>query len=101
MPLHRRHTAPPLSALPYTDCAAKTQPDGSPGVSVLDHGVRTAEVARELVRFLPRGLRETFGTAAVSAAAAHDVGKVSPGFQKKIANPALTAQTPEVARRSL
>ncbi len=89
MPLHRRKSAPNPTALPAARCAAKTTPDGRPGLSVSAHGVYTAEVARELVRLYPHGIQQSCAQPAVALAAVHDVGKVSPGFQAKIRNPAL------------
>ncbi len=71
------------------DHLAKTikNPDGSciKGVDVFTHCKIVGLVARELIHRLPDWLRKKFfpkGSELV--AAAHDIGKISPGFQEKI-----------------
>jgi CRISPR-associated endonuclease/helicase Cas3 len=59
----------------HEDCWAKTTEDGLPGISVRDHCLNVGCVAEALVNTPARG--------AVTLAALHDVGKVSPGFQRK------------------
>lgn len=61
---------------------AKTD-NGLPGCSVWEHAIATAEVARLLLAALPRQVRKLLPTGTVSLVAAHDVGKISPGFQTK------------------
>ena len=59
----------------HEDCWAKTTEDGQPGISVRDHCLNVGCVAEALA-----------GRAAArcpTLAALHDVGKVSPGFQRK------------------
>jgi len=75
--------------LPLERCLAKSRKiDASRSVAgrtVLDHCRIAGEVARELIARSPAFLRESFfpdGSALV--AASHDIGKVSPTFQKKI-----------------
>jgi CRISPR-associated endonuclease/helicase Cas3 len=59
----------------HEECWAKTTEDGQPGISVLDHCLNVGCVAEALLSSPPDG--------AVTLAALHDVGKVSPGFQRK------------------
>lgn len=75
--------------LPFDSCLAKsyTLPDGSikPGRQVLDHCVIVGLVARELIGRMPSFLRDgLFPDGSALIAATHDIGKVSPTFQKKI-----------------
>ncbi|WP_219817908.1 CRISPR-associated helicase Cas3' [Nitrosomonas ureae] len=56
-----------------------------PGRLVFSHCQIVGEVARALIRRMPEWLRaELFPAGAELIAAAHDIGKVSPAFQKKI-----------------
>jgi CRISPR-associated endonuclease/helicase Cas3 len=78
-----------IPPLPLEQCLAKTWITKDlkrvAGRSVLDHCCIVGEVARLLVKQMPSFLREhlfPLGTALV--AASHDVGKISPTFQKKI-----------------
>jgi CRISPR-associated endonuclease/helicase Cas3 len=75
--------------LPLESCLAKSRKIDADrsvaGRTVLDHCRIAGEVARELIARSPAFLREPFfpgGSALV--AACHDLGKVSPTFQKKI-----------------
>ena len=75
--------------LPLEKCLAKSRKidaHGSvAGRTVLDHCHITGAVAKELIARSPDFLRESFfpdGSALI--AACHDIGKVSPTFQKKI-----------------
>jgi CRISPR-associated endonuclease/helicase Cas3 len=79
--------SPPL--LELDQCLAKTRSDtyGNPtrGVNVVTHCQIVGEVARELVTRQPEWLRSTlFPPGSELVAAAHDIGKVCPTFQKKI-----------------
>jgi CRISPR-associated endonuclease/helicase Cas3 len=69
----------------HEDCWAKTTPDGQPGISVRDHCLNVGCVAEALIEQLPKSLREMLPPGAVTLAALHDIGKVSPGFQQKCA----------------
>lgn len=64
-------------------CWAKTQDDGSPGLSVRDHCLNVGCVAEAFVERFPPQLRALVPAGAAALAALHDVGKVSPGFQAK------------------
>jgi CRISPR-associated endonuclease/helicase Cas3 len=75
--------------LPIESCLAKSRKldaDRSiAGRTVFDHCHIAGEVARELIARSPAFLRESFfpdGSALI--AASHDIGKISPTFQKKI-----------------
>jgi len=64
---------------------AKTLPDSKPGLSVLDHMLNVGQVALALAKDSP-SLLVRFGLtpAEVAALAAlHDLGKITPGFQRK------------------
>ncbi len=75
--------------LSLNQCLAKsyktTQNIVKPGRQVLSHCQIVGEVARALILRMPHWLRdELFPDGAELIAAAHDIGKVSPTFQKKI-----------------
>jgi CRISPR-associated endonuclease/helicase Cas3 len=64
---------------------AKTRQDGKPGISVFKHMVNVGCVARRIAEIAP-DLLEQFNlrSSEVGALAAlHDIGKISPGFQRK------------------
>jgi CRISPR-associated endonuclease/helicase Cas3 len=64
---------------------AKTTADGTPGVSVYEHMLNVGCVAAEVASTQP-GLLDRFGlsrTQVAALAALHDLGKISPGFQRK------------------
>jgi CRISPR-associated endonuclease/helicase Cas3 len=64
---------------------AKTTPEGKPGISVFDHMVNVGCVVRCIAEMWPEVLEYFhFRSKEVSALAAlHDLGKISPGFQRK------------------
>ncbi len=64
---------------------AKTTPEGKPGISVYDHMVNVGSVARCIAEISPKILdRFHLQSSVVGALAAlHDLGKISPGFQRK------------------
>lgn len=64
---------------------AKTTADGNQGISVCDHMVNVGSVAKDIAESSPE-LLERFRLQASTIgafAALHDLGKVSPGFQRK------------------
>lgn len=76
-------------ALPLSQCYAKTARGklGEPvlGKSVHDHCLTVGRVADEIARSFPASIREKWFPAGVGlVAACHDVGKVTPTFQRKI-----------------
>lgn len=75
--------------LPLDKCLAKSRKTKEgivlPGRLVFSHCQIVGEVARGLIMRMPEWLRaELFPTGSELIAAAHDIGKVSPTFQKKI-----------------
>ncbi len=78
--------------VPFDQCYAKTEQDGSPGISVLDHCRIVGRVAEALLQYLPRQIVQRLGDNPVLTAALHDVGKVSPGFQLKYFRGVLAAK---------
>ncbi|OQX16006.1 MAG: hypothetical protein BWK76_12135 [Desulfobulbaceae bacterium A2] len=64
---------------------AKTTPDGRPGVSVQDHMLIVGQVARCLAEETPWLLNwlQLRANEVGLLAAMHDLGKISPGFQRK------------------
>lgn len=64
---------------------AKTTSDGNPGISVFEHMVNVGYVARCMAELAPELLKRFQLKAATVGAlsALHDLGKISPGFQRK------------------
>lgn len=56
---------------------------GEPGISVRDHCLNVGCVAEALIARLPPCVRGLIPPGATALAALHDVGKISPGFQRK------------------
>ncbi|NWH06500.1 CRISPR-associated endonuclease Cas3'' [Desulfobacter latus] len=79
------------AAIPYTQCYAKTDENGKPGINVEFHLRYVAEVCRILRRQLPKILA-ALSKPAIPSASTHDIGKVSPGFQLKYFRDALIKQ---------
>ncbi len=73
-----------IPTIPYHQCVAKTTEDGAPGLSVEAHCTYVGAVAEELMKRLPSNMRKLIPPEAPALIALHDVGKVSPGFAKKI-----------------
>ena len=64
----------------HEECWAKTTEDGQPGISVRDHCLNVGSMAEAL---LVGALLAAPRPGVATLAALHDVGKVSPGFQRK------------------
>jgi CRISPR-associated endonuclease/helicase Cas3 len=64
---------------------AKTTQDGNPGISVYDHMLNVGYVARCIAEIYPELLARLHLQPSVIGvlAALHDLGKISPGFQRK------------------
>jgi len=64
---------------------AKTTAEGKPGISVYDHMVNVGCVARCIAETSPKILERFHLQSSVvgALAALHDLGKISPGFQRK------------------
>lgn len=67
----------------HEDCWAKTIDGKNPGINVRNHCLNVGCVARALLSLLPPQLQALIPPGAVTLAALHDIGKVSPGFQVK------------------
>ncbi len=66
------------------DCWAKTDPDaGEPSISVISHCITVGAVAQSLLKSLSDSVRRKIPQGAQTLVAAHDVGKLTPGFQIK------------------
>jgi len=64
---------------------AKTTAEGMPGISVFEHMVNVGCVARCIAETSPKILERFYlqSSAVGALAALHDLGKISPGFQRK------------------
>lgn len=64
---------------------AKTTADGKPGISVFEHMINVGCVARSIAETTPELLRQfnLLASTVGALAALHDLGKISPGFQRK------------------
>ena len=81
-----------FNVIPFDQCIAKTYlaPDGTvnAGRTVLNHCQIVGEIAREIIARVPTTMAKLlFPKGAPLAAAAHDIGKVSPYFAEKIRRP--------------
>ena len=80
----------------FKKCWAKTEAC-EPVLSVLDHCRIVGHVAQVLLSHLPPAVTSRLDETCISLIASHDVGKVSPGFQKKC--PAWTTKNlPELQK---
>ena len=90
-----------VDAIPYEMCRAKTCANGDPGMPVVEHCRIVAFVARDLISRLPESVAALLPRSAATVAALHDVGKVSPGFQKKYFNDHSKVIVPNLAAMPL
>jgi CRISPR-associated endonuclease/helicase Cas3 len=75
---------PPTSTIKLSDCWAKTDIiSGLPALTVRDHCLIVGAVAEMVRRLLPPSCIELPPTGSVTLAAAHDIGKITPGFLRK------------------
>lgn len=65
---------------------AKTIDGDRPGLSVRDHCLNVGCVAEALIALLPAAVCDLLPDGVVTLVALHDVGKISPGFQRKCAS---------------
>lgn len=72
---------PPSGAI--GDFWAKTDDAGRPALSVRDHSIHVGCIAKLLLERLPRVILDLLPPGIVPLVALHDVGKLSPGFQRK------------------
>ena len=72
------------SPLKLSDCWAKTDPaTGRPALTVRDHCLIVGAVAEAVHALLPRSCRILPPAGTVTLTAAHDIGKITPGFLRK------------------
>lgn len=84
----------------YDKCFAKSCSDGSPGTSVFDHCWHAGAIAQGLLGYLSPSVTGRLPANPAICVAAHDIGKVSPGFQGKYFKNVLATYAPEWVRRS-
>lgn len=65
------------------DCWAKTNASGEPALTVQDHCMIVGAVAECVSLLLPRKCHELLPKGAITLTAAHDIGKITPGFLRK------------------
>ena len=53
------HQQKPIAVIPYERCAAKTTPEGKPGLSVMEHCRTAGENLGNLLRLIRRPITET------------------------------------------
>jgi CRISPR-associated endonuclease/helicase Cas3 len=78
----------PISPITLADCWAKTFPkghpsEGHPALTVRDHCLIVGAVAEAVLGILPAACRGLPPTGSATFTAAHDIGKISPGFLRK------------------
>lgn len=93
LPKTERH--PPTPVLLWSQCFAKSTERNEAGISVYDHCLIAGEIAQEILRSHTSGYR--FPEGFPFLVAAHDAGKVSPGFLKHCSNQALQTLCPALA----
>ncbi len=72
-----------MNLLELRDCWAKTDEYKKPSLGILPHCQAVGAVAQELLKILPPALMAVLPVGGVCLIAAHDVGKISPGFLLK------------------
>ncbi len=77
-----------MNAITLQDCWAKTFPKGHPregyqALTVRDHCLIVGSVAETVLKLLPPACRSLPPDGAATLAAAHDIGKITPGFLRK------------------
>lgn len=66
-----------------SDCWAKTDQSGRPALTVRDHCLNVGAVALQLIQRLPVPISRILPNGTVTLVAAHDIGKITPGFLSK------------------
>jgi len=98
-PRFARSAAGEQHSIPLLDlgqCLAKSHPNEETAPRVREHCRLVGKIAESLLRRLPAPVRKVLPAGCVSLAALHDVGKVSPGFQKQIWDKKLPELSPEL-----
>lgn len=89
----------PIPVLPLERCLGKLSEDGHTQLPALEHMLLVGHVAKRLLERMPECLRRILPEGIVTLAAAHDVGKISPGFQQTIWGEQLSSVCPELVNR--
>ncbi|MDD5089515.1 MAG: CRISPR-associated helicase Cas3' [Candidatus Wallbacteria bacterium] len=84
MPIFTRDSFQPTHPECMGPFYAKTTEAGQPGLSVYEHCKNTGHVAKHFYQQLPSSVRSQLPVECIALAAIHDVGKISPIFQKNI-----------------
>ena len=87
-----------IPAFSYEKCIAKTTLDNKPGITVYEHCRNVGEVAKVLIDKLSGSTKKLLPDDVPIIAALHDVGKVSPGFQKYISLENVEKECPQLAK---
>ena len=87
-----------IPSFSYQNCIAKTTTENKPGISVYQHCRNVGEVAKALISKFPKSKQAFFPEDVPIIAALHDIGKVSPGFQKHISQENVEKECPELAK---
>jgi len=87
----------PVPVIPLSKCLAKRSDDDSDRMTVEDHLRLVGLIAEELLRRLPEPVKRYLPPGIVSLTSLHDVGKVSPGFQKHIWGDRLEEVSPALS----
>ncbi len=94
----RKTSSAKIPCMNWRSCIAKTDENGNPGLSVLDHCRIVGEVSRALLDHIAPTVTDLLGENPALVAALHDIGKASPGFQKKCWGSHLLDTAPELAK---
>jgi hypothetical protein len=65
------------------DCWAKTDDNAAPSISVRSHCLFVGAVSEALIQSLPPSVKNLFPDGGAALIAAHDIGKITPGFLMK------------------
>jgi len=87
-----------VPAFSYKECIAKTTGDNQAGLNVYEHCCNVGEVAKVLINKLCDSTKNLLPENIPAIAALHDVGKVSPGFQKRISPENVAKVSPQLAK---
>jgi len=90
-----------IPAVPFKKCFAKKTQGHCSCLSVLDHCIIVGTVASVLRSRLTGPVSELLPAESAVLAACHDIGKVSPGFQKKIFDAELKTNCPDLQKMPL
>ena len=75
---------PGMAPFVLENCWAKTDPDsGRPALTVRDHCINVGAVALEVKAQIPSAVTNLIPTGGIGLVAAHDIGKITPGFLMK------------------